>query len=355
MMASLLSRRILSPLVSGKGFKQIAPLLSRKIEAPRHDESRRDIHKSLYEDDFISGFGQESSSDSSLVEGKIFVNRRVEYGTRRFYKGKVKAAIFDWGGTVVDAGVCAPILAYIELFKEEGVEITEDEARAPMGTKSNIHLGKILEKEAVRKRWMRAKNGQEPTEADIQRMVQKFIPQVLSSLQKYSNVIEGVTETVSLLRKSPYNIRIGSTTGYPSNVLNVLLNASRSQGFVPDASVCLSEVPAAKPSPYMLWTCATRLSVFPIEAIVKVDDSVNGIHEGLLAGSWAVGIAKTSSYVGLTEPQMREVPTDELNRRINRAYKHLSNSGAHYVIDTIRDLPHVIDDINRRLAKGEKP
>ena len=105
----------------------------------------------------------------------------------------------------------------------------------------------------------------------------------------------------------------------------------------------------------MLWTCATRLSVFPIEAIVKVDDSVNGIHEGLLAGSWAVGIAKTSSYVGLTEQQMREVPSDELNRRINRAYKHLSNSGAHYVIDTIRDLPHVIDDINRRLVKGEKP
>lgn len=73
-------------------------------------------------------------------------------------------------------------------------------------------------------------DGQEPTEADIQRMVQKFIPQVLSSLQKYSNVIDGVSETVSLLRKSPYNLKIGSTTGYPSNVLNVLLNASRSQG-----------------------------------------------------------------------------------------------------------------------------
>lgn len=261
-----------------------------------------------------------------------------------------------------------------------------------MGSKSSVHIGKVLEKEAVRKRWMEAKGlgsnlvfmtgfwtfglssgGQEPSEADVDRMVEKFIPQVLSSLQKYSNVIDGVSETVSELRKAPFNLKIGSTTGYPQSVLNVLLHASASQGdfinwlvikmistlmilgFVPDASSCLTDVPKAKPSPFMLWTCATRLGVFPIEAIVKVDDSVNGIHEGLLAGCWAVGIAKTSSYVGLTEHQLEEVSNDELSKRMNRAYKHLTNSGAHYVIDTIRDLPLVIKDINRRLANGEKP
>lgn len=105
----------------------------------------------------------------------------------------------------------------------------------------------------------------------------------------------------------------------------------------------------------MLWTCATRLGVMPIQAIVKVDDSVNGIHEGLLAGCWTVGIAMTSSYVGLTEQQLVDTPRDELTRRMNRAYKHLGSSGAHYVIDTIRDLPLVINDINRRLATGENP
>jgi phosphonoacetaldehyde hydrolase len=86
-----------------------------------------------------------------------------------------------------------------------------------------------------------------------------------------------------------------------------------------------------------------------------VDDSVNGIHEAVLAGCWAVGVARSSSYVGLTESQLEEVDKEELERRMNRAYKHLVNSGAHYVIDTIRDLPYVIADINRRLALGEKP
>lgn len=91
------------------------------------------------------------------------------------------------------------------------------------------------------------------------------------------------------------------------------------KGFVPDASVCLGEVPESNPSPFMLWMSAIRLGLTPIEckscgillfvlnllkissfeAIVKVDDSANGILEGLLAGSWTVGIAKTSVYFTL--------------------------------------------------------
>lgn len=289
------------------------------------------------------------------ILGDVYTNKRLEFGCRRFYRGRIKAAIFDYGGTVVDCGVNAPILTFIELFREEGVEITEDEARAPMGSSSRVHIGKILEKEAVQKRWKEAKNGNSPSQADVDRMVDKFIPQVLSSLQKYTNVIDGVSETVAQLRKPPYNLKIGSTTGYPQHVLNVLLNASASQGFIPDASACLSDVPDSKPSPWMLWRCATNLKVMPIEAIVKVDDSVNGIHEGLLAGCWTIGIAKTSSYVGLTESQLEEITSEDLAPKLNRAYKHLTNSGAHYVIDTIRELPLVISDINRRLASGEKP
>lgn len=169
-------------------------------------------------------------SFSFASQGKMFTNQRLEFGTKRYYRGRVKAAIFDWGGTVVDCGVCAPVLTYVDLFKCEGVEITEDEARAPMGSKSSIHIGQILEMDAVIKRWKDAKGGEEPNEADVERMVEKFIPQVLTNLQKYSNVIDGVTETVALLRKSPYALKIGSTTGYPQRVLNVLLNASSSQG-----------------------------------------------------------------------------------------------------------------------------
>lgn len=50
----------------------------------------------------------------------------------------------------------------------------------------------------------------------------------------------------------------------------------------------------------MVWLNAIKLDVSPIEAIVKVDDTADGMKEGLHAGCWTVGLAKTvrdvSSY-----------------------------------------------------------
>ena len=37
----------------------------------------------------------------------------------------IKAIVFDWAGTTVDFGSCAPILAFQRLFLDQGVEIEE--------------------------------------------------------------------------------------------------------------------------------------------------------------------------------------------------------------------------------------
>ena len=43
----------------------------------------------------------------------------------------------------------------------------------------------------------------------------------------------------------------------------------------------------------MVWLNAIKLDVSPIEAIVKVDDTADGVREGLHAGCWTIGLAKT--------------------------------------------------------------
>jgi phosphonoacetaldehyde hydrolase len=45
----------------------------------------------------------------------------------------------------------------------------------------------------------------------------------------------------------------------------------------------------------------------------------------------------------------------EIARRMAHTRKILEQSGAHYVIDSLVDLPAVLEDINARLARGEKP
>ena len=45
----------------------------------------------------------------------------------------------------------------------------------------------------------------------------------------------------------------------------------------------------------------------------------------------------------------------DMQSRLNYSRDLLIKSGAHYVVDSIADLPEVCADINKRLAQGEKP
>lgn len=70
--------------------------------------------------------------------GTTFVNPRVQYRNQLNYVGKLKACVFDWSGTVVDCGVFGPTVVFMEVFKNEGIPITIDEARGPMGTHKKV-------------------------------------------------------------------------------------------------------------------------------------------------------------------------------------------------------------------------
>ena len=61
------------------------------------------------------------------------------------YKGKLRAAIFDWAGTTVDFGSCAPVSAFKELFHSKGIDITSYQARLPMGLEKKQHIQALLQ------------------------------------------------------------------------------------------------------------------------------------------------------------------------------------------------------------------
>ena len=66
--------------------------------------------------------------------------------------------------------------------------------------------------------------------------------------------------------------------------------------YTPDVYVAADEVPQARPYPFMVWLNAIRLNVSPIGAIVKVDDTADGVLEGVTAGCWSVGLARSGNY-----------------------------------------------------------
>lgn len=56
----------------------------------------------------------------------------------------LQAVVFDWAGTTVDFGSRAPILAFMALFADNKVEISIEEARAPMGLERRDHIAPVL-------------------------------------------------------------------------------------------------------------------------------------------------------------------------------------------------------------------
>ena len=98
-----------------------------------------------------------------------------------------------------------------------------------------------------------------------------------------------------------------------------------------------------------------NLQVYPPEAVVKVDDTLPGIEEGLNAGMWTIGLAKTGNEIGLNEKEIAKLPPESLGAKLERAYTRMAQTGAHYVVDGIWDVPAVLDEIGVRLRRGERP
>jgi phosphonoacetaldehyde hydrolase len=276
----------------------------------------------------------------------------MEFIFQRSYRGGLQAVLLDWAGTTMDYGCMAPAVVFMDVFKRQGVEITVGEAREPMGAHKQVHIRQISKNEAVAKRWQ-DKHGRKPTEADVEAMFKDFIPLQLACLAKYADLIPGTLETVAEFRRR--GLKIGSTTGYTGEMMTLLQDEARKRGYVPDSTVCATQVPAGRPHPYMCLQNAINLQVYPMEAIVKIGDTLPDIEEGLNAGMWTIGLARTGNEMGLTEQEIAGLDPELLQAKLARAYKRMQQTGAHFVVDSIADVLPALDEINCRLAGGGRP
>ncbi|MGA2433775.1 MAG: phosphonoacetaldehyde hydrolase [Bryobacteraceae bacterium] len=277
---------------------------------------------------------------------------RTQLDFRTPYAGPVHAVIFDWAGTTVDYGSLAPVAAFTELFRRHGVAVSDDEARVPMGAHKKDHIRQLLAMESVARRWKEA-HGVEAGPEEVEALYSEFIPLQTEIITRHASLIPGAFEAVQSLKA--IEIGIGSTTGYTREMMASLLAESKRQGYEPDCTVCADEVPAGRPAPWMALRAAMQLGVYPMAACVKVGDTLADIAEGLNAGMWTVAVTKTGNELGLAESDADALPRNELSARLEAAARRLLLAGAHYTIDDVSELPALIDSINDRLARGERP
>jgi phosphonatase-like hydrolase len=98
--------------------------------------------------------------------------------------------------------------------------------------------------------------------------------------------LPGVPEALATLRRS--GIKVALTTGFDRVVVDNLLSTLGWDDTVLDAVVCVDDVPAGRPAPYMIFRAMERTAVRDVARVLTAGDTVRDLEAGTHAGAGMV-------------------------------------------------------------------
>lgn len=248
----------------------------------------------------------------------------------------ITTVIFDWAGTTVDYGCFAPVQAFVEVFREFGMEPTMEETRKPMGMLKIDHIRTMLSMDRIGKQFQE-KHGRSFTEDDVKAMYGVFEEELFDILDQFTDVKPEVLDTVKVLREK--GIQIGSTTGYTDKMMEIVTNGAREKGYEPDCVVSPDDVCGkGRPYPYMIYENMKRLNVMSVHQVMKVGDTISDIKEGKNAGVYTVGVIEGSSEMGLSMEEFQKLSEAKKLEKKEMVKKKFLDAGADAVVDTISGI-----------------
>ena len=162
-----------------------------------------------------------------------------------------------------------------------------------------------------------------------------------------------MVDTIATLRAK--GLKIGSCSGYPRPVMEKLVPAAAARGYAPDHWVATDDLAAGgRPGPWM----ALQNDYYGHRRCGPLREGRRrraGHQRRVTCRDVERRLAVSGNEFGATWEEYQAMSKEEIATRRERAAGKLYAAGAHYVVDTLADLPEVIADINARLAKGERP
>jgi phosphonoacetaldehyde hydrolase len=265
----------------------------------------------------------------------------------------IRAVVFDWAGTIVDFGSLAPMGAFVRLFANHGISISIAQARVPMGLPKLAHIEALGAMPEIAAQWQQVK-GRSFTAEDAAALLQEFVPMSAASALEHSDFIPGFLDSYTWLLQ--HGIGVATTTGYTRFIMEPLLAKAAQAGFAPARTICCDDVEQSRPSPLGMQECMASLGLMgQSERVVKVDDTVPGLQEGINAGCWTVGVAASGNALGWSWEEWVHASEDEREHALVAARHTLRAAGAHVVVDSVADLRAALSAIEFCIAAGETP
>lgn len=160
---------------------------------------------------------------------------------------------------------------------------------------------------------------------------------ILENVPRFTDVKPYVTETVETLRGM--GIKIGSTTGYTDEMMEIVAAAAATKGYKPDCWFSPDSVDCkGRPNPYMIFRNMQFLGLTDVRRVMKVGDTVSDIREGKNAGLFTVGVIEGSSAMGLSREEFKALSPKEKEERSQQVRQMYMEAGADAVVMDIRGV-----------------
>jgi 2-aminoethylphosphonate--pyruvate transaminase/phosphonoacetaldehyde hydrolase len=231
------------------------------------------------------------------------------------------------------------VKGFVDGFKSIGIDITNERARKPMGLLKIDHTRAIA-----------AMLPEPISEEQILKAYEVFEKTLSANIEHHCDIKDHVVVTVAALREQ--GIKIGSTTGYTSAMMEKVIPKAAEQGYSPDFCIAPDQTVKGRPYPYMIWNNFMQFGIADPREAIKIGDTTADIAEGKNADCWTVGVIMGSSELGLTRDEVIALSESELKGRKAAVRAAYYKAGADYIIDDMDELLDVVADINRRLTQN---
>ena len=213
----------------------------------------------------------------------------------------IRLAVFDMAGTTVDDrvdGLPLVLKSYDDALRSHGVVV-------PM---------EVLNAQRGRDKWTVIKElGGDKAEE----IYKDFIAVLRENTERVCEV-KGASETFQYLRE--HGVKVVSSTGFPAEIAEPMIEylGWLNKGLI-DGWICSEQVGASRPDPAMITHSMKKYNISDASTVIKVDDTVKGIEEGLNARVYTIGVLTGTQSI----QQLSAAEPDTILRSVAEIPDHL--------------------------------
>ena len=257
----------------------------------------------------------------------------------------IRLCVFDLGGTIVDKFSLSPFYSLKKAFRNERILVPNTLIFNDMGRNKKDHIQRILDDEFISNSWLKI-HGSYPVKNDVDEVFKQFNHIQENEGLDHITILPETKSTIHKLQKN--HILTSVTTGFNKEIMNLIKQKLNNDNIYLNqyvSSTCLDA--PSRPYPHMINHIMNNLNINNPHSVIKVDDTVVGIEEGLNAGCISIGVTRWSSVMKMTSyDEMNNLSLEEITQRNDEAKNILLSAGANYVINSLDNLYPIIQKIN---------